>query len=231
MASLYLHIPFCERKCLYCDFYSVENLDAMEAFLHAIDLEIDCYSSLAAGTTFDTVFFGGGTPSLLTPSQLERLLQKLHERYTIHPGAELTLETNPGTVSVEKLVDYRSLGINRLSIGIQSLRDSELGWLGRIHDARSAVACVEYARQAGFENVGIDLIYSLPGQDISQWNETIEKALDLAPDHVSAYSLIVEDNTPLARLVAARQVSPNPAEREAELFEQTMAVLGRHGFE
>jgi len=231
VASLYLHIPFCERKCLYCDFYSVENLDAMEAFLLAIEREINCYSALAAGTTIDTIFFGGGTPSLLTPSQLERLLRMLHEKYTIHPGAEVTLETNPGTVSVEKLIAYRTLGINRLSIGIQSLRDSELAWLGRIHDARTAIACVEYARRAGFGNVGIDLIYSLPGQETSQWNETLQKAVGLGPDHVSAYSLIVEDNTPLSRLVASRQVSPNPAEREAELFEETMSVLNRHGFE
>lgn len=231
MASLYLHIPFCERKCLYCDFYSVENLESMEAFLRAIDREIAGHKELGAGTTFDTVFFGGGTPSLLAPLQLERLLQRLHETFKIDPGAELTIETNPGTVNVEKLIAYRALGINRLSIGIQSLRDSELRWLGRIHDARSAISCMEFARRAGFDNVGIDLIYSLPGQTSGQWDETLKKSLDLEPDHVSAYSLIVEDNTPLAALVASRQVSPNPAEIEAALYEQTMDSLRRHGFE
>ena len=231
MASLYLHIPFCERKCVYCDFYSIENIAPMDSFLSSIDREIALYAEQGAGTEFDTVFFGGGTPSLLTPAQLERLLSRLHRTFVIAPGAEVTLETNPGTVNQEKLAAYRGLGINRLSIGVQSFREEELGFLSRIHTGPDAVACVAMARRAGFDNLSLDLMYSLPGQTPAQWRETLLRAIGLAPDHISAYSLIVEDNTPLARMVAARQVSPNPAETEASLYEQTMELLAAHGFE
>ena len=231
MASLYLHIPFCERKCLYCDFYSIENLAPMESFLSALDREIPLYADRGAGERFDTVFFGGGTPSLLTPLQLERLLARLHGTYTITPDAEITLETNPGTVTKEKLSAYRTLGVNRLSIGIQSFREEELQFLSRIHTGEAALACVAMAREAGFDNLSVDLMYSLPSQTIAQWDATLRRAIALSPDHISAYSLIVEDNTPLARMVAARQVSPNPLEAEAALYEHTMIVLAGHGFE
>lgn len=231
MASLYLHIPFCERKCLYCDFYSIENSAPMESFLASMEREIALSAGYGAGTAFDTVFFGGGTPSLLSPAQLERLLSRLHATFDIVPEAEVTLETNPGTVTLEKLAAYRALGINRLSIGVQSFREEELSFLSRIHTGREALACVAMARRAGFENLSIDLIYSLPGQTPGQWEETLRRAIGCAPDHISAYSLIVEDNTPLARMVAARQVSPNPAEAEAGLYEQTMTTLEEHGFD
>lgn len=231
MASLYLHIPFCERKCVYCDFYSIENIAPMDSFLASIDREITLYAEQGAGTEFDTVFFGGGTPSLLAPAQLEKLLSRLHGTFVIAPDAEVTLETNPGTVSQEKLAAYRALGINRLSIGVQSFREEELSFLSRIHTGPEAVACVAMARRAGFDNLSLDLMYSLPGQTPAQWEETLRRAIGLAPDHISAYSLIVEDNTPLARMVAARQVSPNPSEAEASMYEQTMAILAGHGFE
>jgi len=231
MASLYLHIPFCERKCLYCDFYSIENLDPMESFLEALDREIGMSGSSWKAETFDTVFYGGGTPSLLTPAQLERIQSRLHSTFTIAPDAEITLETNPGTVTPAKLTAYRALGINRLSIGVQSFREEELKFLSRIHDAAQGRACVAMARQAGFDNVSLDLIFSLPGQLPEDWELTLHQALELEPDHISAYSLIVEDNTPLARMVAARQVSPNPLEAEAALYERTMELMEQHGFE
>jgi oxygen-independent coproporphyrinogen-3 oxidase len=181
--------------------------------------------------SFDTLFFGGGTPSLLAPSQLERVMRSLRSAFAIGDDAEVTLETNPGTVSLEKLRDYRSLGVNRLSIGIQSFDESELRFLGRIHDAGEAARCVGLAREAGFRNVSIDLIYSLPGQTAGEWERTLSKALALRPDHISAYSLIVEDDTPLARMVSAKLVSPNPVEAEASLYERTMDVMERSGFE
>jgi oxygen-independent coproporphyrinogen III oxidase len=231
LASLYLHIPFCEKKCLYCDFYSIESLSSMEEFLSALAVEMDLYTARGEGTQFDTVFFGGGTPSLLTPAQLDRILSALHSAYSIAPDAEITLETNPGTITPEKLAAFRSLGINRLSIGVQSFNDRELHFLSRIHDSAQAVEAVTIARRAGFENLSIDLIYSLPGQTPDQWMYTLERGLALEPEHISAYSLIVEDNTPLARMVKARQVSPNPLEAEAGLFELTMGVMEGHGFE
>ena len=231
MAGLYLHIPFCERKCVYCDFYSIENMNPMEGFLRALRREIHLASGSFAGDRFSTVFFGGGTPSLLTPAQLTDIMSDIRDRFLVEDNAEITLESNPGTIDGEKLQAYRAAGINRLSIGIQSFHEDELSFLGRIHDARQAEQAVEMARVAGFDNVSIDLIYSLPGQTVAKWEQTLSRALQLEPNHISAYSLIVEDNTPLARLVSSRQVVPQPVEREAEFFECTSSVLGSRGYE
>jgi len=229
MPSLYVHIPFCERKCAYCDFYSLENMTLKERFLRALETEI----ALAPGGDGPsaTLYFGGGTPSLLTPGELERIMRALARRFPLESGAEVTLEANPGTVSEEKLRAFRELGVNRLSIGVQSLAEEDLRFLGRIHDAREAAASVAMARRAGFGNVSIDLIYSLPGQTIASWDATLARALALRPDHVSAYGLIVEEGTPLARSVARGEVTPNGEETEAALYEHTMAVMRAGGFE
>lgn len=230
-ASLYVHIPFCERKCLYCDFYSVEGLARMPSFLEALEREIDLRREEGRGTLFGTVFFGGGTPSLLEPAELERILTRLRSRFAVAPDAEITVEANPGTLTRERCAAYRELGVNRLSIGVQSFDPDELRFLGRIHDPATAVRCVEDARGAGFDDVSLDLVYALPGQSREGWLRTLRRALALEPPHLSAYGLIVEDGTPLARLVEARQVSPVPAEQEAELFEATMAVMAAAGYE
>ncbi len=229
MPSLYFHIPFCERKCLYCDFYSIESPSAFRPFLDALAKEIEIAGE-QKGEEVPSVFFGGGTPSLLRPEELGAILEKIHARWNILPGAEITVETNPGTVDREKLTAFRALGINRLSIGIQSFDEDELRFLSRIHDARQAAQCVEDARAAGFENVSIDLIYSLPGQTLSQWRKTLKKGIELNPDHLSAYSLIVEENTPLAHLVAGGKVIPNSTDLEAELYQNTMEWMGEAGF-
>ncbi len=231
MPSLYLHIPFCEKKCLYCDFYSIENFSPMDDFLKSLHKEIDLYASYGSGVTFETIFLGGGTPSLLTPSQLESILTHLHSVFVIEPDAEITVETNPGTVTDEKLRTYKSLGVNRLSIGVQSFHNDELQFLSRIHDSNQAIRCVELARAAGFENLSVDLIFSLPGQSLARWQSNLNQAVALNTEHISAYSLIVEDNTPLARLVASKQVSPNPLETEAGMYEFTMGFLADRGFE
>lgn len=203
----------------------------MDDFLSALHYEIDIYAGYGEKATFETIFFGGGTPSLLTPHQLDSILSHLHRRFRIDPGAEITVETNPGTVTKEKLAGYRSLGVNRLSIGIQSFHDHELKFLSRIHDSKKAVDCVGLARQAGFDNISIDLIYALPDQSKEQWADNLSKAVALEPNHISAYGLIVEDNTPLARMVRARVVSPKPSDEEADFYEYTMAFLERQGFE
>jgi oxygen-independent coproporphyrinogen-3 oxidase len=230
MASLYVHVPFCVRKCVYCDFYSVESVSQMDSFLAALETEIGLSAATGTGSSFDTLYFGGGTPSLLGPARLERLMRRLRETFAIREDAEVTLEANPGTVTRETLRDYRSLGVNRLSIGVQSFDERELHFLGRIHNAGDALRCMGDAREAGFGNVSIDLIYSLPSQTQDAWDATLSRALALSPDHVSAYSLIVEDGTPLARMVSARLVSPNPVEAEAELYEHTMEVMRRAGY-
>lgn len=231
MASLYLHIPFCEKKCIYCDFYSIESHASMDAFVDALCQEMRLTADLTGGEEMDTVFFGGGTPSLLTPLQLETIMTTARRIYRISAAAEITVEANPGTVTAASLRAYRSIGVNRLSIGIQSFDDDALRFLGRIHDGRQAVACVEDARRAGFANISIDLIFSLPGQDQAGWRRTLAAALDLETGHLSAYSLIVEDGTPLARMVRTKLVSPNPVDREAELYTLTMAMMEERGFE
>lgn len=231
VASLYLHIPFCEKKCIYCDFYSIENHSSMNDFLAALHCEIALHAAYGSEETFETIFFGGGTPSLLEPVQLESILDHLHKTFHVTRDAEITVETNPGTVTHEKLASYRNLGVNRLSIGIQSFHEDELKFLGRIHDSLQAVQCVELARQVGFDNLSVDLIFSLPGQTIARWEENLRRALSLEPEHISAYSLIVEDNTPLARMVRSKLVSTNPIETEAELYEITMATMEANGFE
>jgi len=229
MPSLYVHIPFCERKCAYCDFYSLENIALKERFLAALEREIALAPD--AGGSSPTLYFGGGTPSLLSPGELARIMRALARRYPLAPGAEVTLEANPGTIMLEKLRAFRDLGVNRLSIGVQSLADGDLRFLGRIHDAGEAEACVALARRAGFANVSIDLIYALPGQTVAAWDATLRRALALRPDHVSAYGLIVEEGTPLARSVARGEITPSGEEAEAALYEHTMAVMRREGFE
>jgi putative oxygen-independent coproporphyrinogen III oxidase len=230
-ASLYIHIPFCERKCPYCDFYSVEGTERAEDFLAMLAREIALREARADHTTFETIFLGGGTPSLLEPEQIERILFRLHAAFPISPDAEVTLEANPGTVTEGKLRAFRTLGVNRISIGIQSFLDPELRALGRIHDGREAFRSIELARAAGFDNLSIDLIYSIPGQTPAQWEDTLRTAVDLAPQHLSAYSLLVEESTPLARMVGAGTVRTNPVDLEAAMYERTMELLGAFGYE
>jgi oxygen-independent coproporphyrinogen-3 oxidase len=231
MSSLYLHIPFCEHKCIYCDFYSIESLDPMKAFLRALHAEIALQAGLGVGETFGTIFFGGGTPSLLSPEELGAILLDLRTAFDVAPDAEITLEANPGTVDGAKLAAYRDLGINRLSFGVQSFHDDELKFLTRIHSADQARAAVRLARESGFEDLSVDLIFALPGQTMERWMANLRAALELDPTHISAYSLIVEAGTPLHRMVTAKLVSPLPLETEAVMYERTMELLGAAGFE
>ena len=231
MPSLYVHIPFCERKCLYCDFYSVTSTDSVEDFLVALRREILLRRDRFGSATYATIFFGGGTPSLLTPRQIEAVLTNLRATVRIASDAEITLEVNPGTVTRESLAAFRALGVNRLSVGIQSFHDRELAFLGRIHDRVEAFRCMDWSRAAGFENVGMDLIYSVPGQTLEQWEENLRTAVDLAPQHIAVYSLIVEEGTPLARMVEVGAVHRNPADQEAVMYERAMELLGADGYE
>jgi len=231
MSSLYLHIPFCEKKCLYCDFYSLESQSGWNDFLVSLSKEIELYSEYGDKEEVRTVFFGGGTPSLLQPAQLEKILASLHDAFRICSDAEVSMEANPGTVDRRKLEAYGSLGVNRLSFGVQSFHDDDLKFLSRIHDREAAFRAVDDARAAGFTNVSIDLMYSLPGQTVARWEENLRIAESLSLDHISAYGLIVEDQTPLARMVKSGLVTPNPVETEAELYEFTMGFLGARGFE
>lgn len=231
MASLYVHIPYCEKKCIYCDFYSIENHASIPEFLRALSREIDSYADeFAARESIETVFFGGGTPSLLPPSQIRMIIDHMRERFTVRTDAEITMEANPGTIDQSAFEGYRRAGVNRMSIGIQSFNPSELAFLGRIHTAEEAARAVRDAYQAGFENVSCDLIFSLPGQTPEGWQETLHRALELGPKHISAYSLIVEEHTPLHAMVARREVVPLEESVDAGIYESTMRILEEHGY-
>jgi oxygen-independent coproporphyrinogen-3 oxidase len=203
----------------------------MQNFLSALQKEIALYAErYSENETIETIFFGGGTPSLLSPSTMENILSTLRKHFRIVPGAEVTVETNPGTVDAEKLRAYRSLGINRLSIGIQSFHDDELKFLSRIHTAEEAEACVRNAYRAGFENVSVDLIFSLPGQTLERWKENLARALILQPKHISAYSLIVEEHTPLYSMVKSGTVTPLDESGDAAMYEATIEMLESRSF-
>ncbi len=202
----------------------------METFVDALIYEIGMYAPYAPKENIETIFFGGGTPSLLSNDALSRIFESIHKHFTIHTGAEITLEANPGTVEREKLLHYRKLGINRLSYGVQSFHQDELEFLGRIHDKQQAIISVKLAQDVGFDNMNIDLIFSLPNQTIERWNSTLEQAVALGTQHISAYSLIVEPNTPLYRMVESKQIIPSPTEEDAEMYEFTMSFLKEHGF-
>lgn len=228
--GIYLHIPFCEKKCFYCDFYSLENHSQRDEFTDSIVNEIHLFAERHPGLDADTIFFGGGTPSLLTPLELDKILSALHEVFHISGDAEFTMECNPGATDTSFLSDYRSLGANRLSFGVQSFFDDELRFLSRIHNSEEAMRAVSRAREAGFENVNIDLIYALPGQTEEKQMTNLQKAISLRTEHVSAYSLIVEPGTPLYAAVQKGEVTPADESREAGMYEKVMEFMEGQGY-
>ena len=195
--GLYVHIPFCVKKCNYCDFLSAAADDVTkERYVAALCKEIAGYKELAKDYELATIYFGGGTPSILKVSLIEQLLDVIRKSFSVNMAAEVTLEVNPGTVAPDKLKSYRELGINRLSIGVQSAKEKELQLLGRIHSFEDAKNTVQWARNAGFANISMDLISALPGQNLADYKENVEAVLSLNPEHISSYSLIVEEGTP-----------------------------------
>jgi len=197
--GLYIHIPFCRRKCSYCDFFSVEGSPSdLKEYVSLLVKHLDILARERGGCPpLDTVFFGGGTPSLLAPSDVARILEAVHRLFGLASGAEVSLEANPGTVTLESLKGYRTAGINRLSFGLQSLDRGNLNLLGRIHSSQDAIAAVTRARRAGFTNVSCDLIFGLPGKSSGVLEEDLRGLLDLEPDHLSCYALTFEEGTPL----------------------------------
>jgi len=195
--GLYLHIPFCVSKCSYCDFFSIIERDGIPVFLAALFKEMILRRKVFE--SFDTLYIGGGTPSVLTSDQLNRIVAQLHQNFEILDEAEITLEANPADIHVSALEEMRSLGINRLNIGVQSFDDRILNFLGRRHNGNQAVQAIFAARQAGFDNFGIDLIYGIPGQSRHTWKKTLQQAVSLNIPHLSCYQLTVEQETPLGR--------------------------------
>lgn len=219
--SIYLHIPFCRHRCGYCDFNTYAGLEGMMAdYATAMCREIEL-AGLSAGERLPvhTVFFGGGTPSLLPAAELGRIFTALEAAFHLQPGAEITLEANPGTLSLAYLQDLRRLGVTRLSLGMQSANPEELRLLERQHDYSDVVQAVIWARQAGFDNLNLDLIYGLPEQAVVTWQQTLELALNLSPEHISMYALTLEHGTPLGRW-AERGLIPEPdPDAAADMYE------------
>ena len=249
--SLYLHFPFCERKCRYCDFLSgpacaEEREDYIELLCREIRMrasevtapKVSDPESRAPEVTdpeatapVDTIFIGGGTPSLMTPEQADRLMEAIFSAFHVMDNAEISMEVNPGTADLTKLRTYRSAGINRLSIGVQSFDDAELKLLGRIHTSDQARRIFHMAREAGFSNINLDLMSALPGQNIETWSKTLREAVALQPEHLSAYSLIIEEGTPFAKMFSQKELPALPSEEEdREIYHFTKKFLAENGY-
>ncbi len=231
--SLYIHIPYCESKCPYCDFnsYAVKGWPEAE-YTRALIAELQCRAVQApwAGDTIRTIFFGGGTPSLFQPSSLARVLEEADRLFGIQADAEITAEANPGTVDLAKLRGMRAAGLNRISFGAQSFNPKILQFLGRIHSAEQTVAAVEQTRVAGFAQLNLDLIFAVPGQDLDDVAADVEKAVALRPDHISAYNLTFEEGTVFGTALKAGRMHQLPEEWQAAMYAMVRRELPRHGY-
>ena len=238
--ELYLHIPFCVRKCNYCDFFSASGTPKEQAdYVSAMIQEIQSYQELSGEYEVQTIFLGGGTPSLLTPEQIEKIFTTIYHIFSVNENAEITMEMNPGTVAIEKLRAMKAAGVNRLSIGLQSAQNEELKMLGRIHTYEEFLETWRLTEQAGFKNRNIDLMSALPGQTMESYEDTLSKVLALEPEHISAYSLILEEGTVFYEWYEKGKLDRGawklPSEEEeyamGELTIQRLAEAGMHRYE
>lgn len=238
LPGLYLHVPFCRAKCRYCGFYSATSSEAVPGWLESVALEAGLYQDRFV--CFDTLYLGGGTPSVLTPDQLDQLLGSMADAFTFTPDAEVTIEVNPDDLPPERVSAYRRLtaddlhpgqpAINRVSIGVQSLDDAELRFLGRRHTALQAERAMSVLREAGFRNMGVDLIYGLPGQTLDGWRRTLEKVLRFNPEHLSCYELTFEEGTALGKALREGKTKAPSEESGRRFFLFTSEFLESHGY-
>ena len=230
---LYIHIPFCLEKCGYCAFISSKpQNDELEHYHQLLLKEMHLVSADSeSGRSLDSIYLGGGTPSLLHPQQVTEIIGQAEKLFSLSPEVEITLEANPGTVDEDRLRSFRAYGVNRLSLGVQTFDDTLLRCLGRVHDAGQARRAFQDARRAGFDNIGIDLIHALPGQTLSQWQADLQEAVRLSPEHISVYGLSVEEGTPFS--IRYPEDSPDipDDDRSAEMFEAADTVLPAVGFQ
>lgn len=233
MAGLYIHIPFCRRKCHYCNFYSLASSRHFESLIEALKDEIDLRKH-EIDEPLETIYFGGGTPSMLTDHQLESIMDRIYKNFSLNEKVEITLEANPEDITREKLISLKKNHINRLSIGIQSFCDNELTYLNRIHSARAATDSVRLSQDMGFENISIDLIYGLPNATIESWKNNLRQAFRLEVPHLSCYALTVEPNTALAKFIEKgrmKNVSEALFEEQFEILIQKTAEMGYRQYE
>ena len=231
MAGIYIHIPFCRKACNYCNFHFATSLKYKDGMINAIVQELDLQKEYLKNAEIETIYFGGGTPSVLTVNELDIIFKKIHANFKVKSNPEITLEANPDDLSFEYLNDLKNgTPINRLSIGIQSFSEEDLLWMNRAHNAFEARACIEYAQGAGFDNLTIDLIYGSPTTSDEQWQANLDIAFGYDIPHLSCYSLTVEENTPLSTGVKKGKMKPVEEEKSARHFEIVMAEMKRFGF-
>jgi oxygen-independent coproporphyrinogen-3 oxidase len=229
--SLYLHIPFCQRKCPYCDFNTYAGLSRLfSPYTSALAREIELAGAARGRPVVATMFLGGGTPTVLPVDRLEEILGACRRAFDVRQDAEITSEANPGTVDADKFAALRELGVNRLSMGVQSFDDSELQFLGRIHTAREVDQAFDLARRASFDNINLDLIYGLPGQSPDTWRRSLRRAVDLGPEHLSIYSLTIEEDTPFAEWAREGRIGAPDSDLAADLYELAEDVLASAGY-
>lgn len=233
MAGIYLHIPFCKQACHYCNFHFSTSLrhknELIAALLNEIALSSDSFPAIAAEPV-ETIYFGGGTPSLLTSEELQQLLAALHRQYNVAPGAEVTLEANPDDINSDKLIGWKAAGINRLSIGVQSFFEEDLLWMNRAHNATQALQSLQEARTL-FDNITIDLIYGTPGLTDERWKTNVDTAIALGIPHLSCYALTVEPKTPLQKMIRLHKVQDVDSDQQSRQFLLLMQWLEQAGFE
>ncbi|MGD8892548.1 MAG: radical SAM family heme chaperone HemW [Desulfobacterales bacterium] len=227
-AGLYIHIPFCLKKCPYCDFYSITDTSLHPAFMDVLVSEMRM--TRGWNLTFDTLYMGGGTPSALDAKTIGKIIDTARESYEILPHAEITLEVNPGTVSLNKFEEYQGAGVNRINIGIQSFDPVNLHFLGRIHSGRDARVAITRGQKAGFKNIGLDLIYGIPNQTKKSWLTDLKLAVESEPQHLSCYILSFEPGTPLYRDRQQGRLKHLTDPQICELFETTLEFLSNHGY-
>ena len=226
--ALYIHFPFCRRRCGYCSFVSYQGRESdIPEYVRALKKEL---LLRAADQRVCSIYFGGGTPSLLSPEQIHEILSIVHSHFTVDETAEVTLEVNPGTVDEIYLTAVRKAGINRLSLGVQSLDDGELALLGRIHTAAEARDAVQFARNAGFTNLSLDLIYGLSNQTLASWHKTLDEAIGLNPEHISLYPLTLEDDAPMHLAIQRGEMPPLDSDLTADQYELAQDTLAAHGY-
>lgn len=227
--SLYFHIPFCKTRCGYCDFVTFAGFEPhIPAYLNSLEKQVRLFGS---GESVHTIFFGGGTPSLIPPAVYKELFKTVYEHFDVLPDAEITLEANPGTVDARSLNGYREMGFNRISFGMQSARPDELQLLERRHETAAVENAVYTSRKAGFDNISLDLIYGLPRQTVEHWKESLTMAIDLEPEHLSLYSLIIDDDTPLAKRIERGEIPAPDDDIAADLFELSCRTLEENRFD
>ena len=229
--ALYVHIPFCETKCPYCDFNTYARIESLiPSYVAALNNEISLWSDLLGGPAVETVFFGGGTPSYLPAERIASIIEAIHDGFDVASDAEVTLESNPGDFEESKLAAYLEAGVNRLSIGVQSLDDRLLKVLGRRHSAAEAVQAYALALEAGFDNVNVDLMYGLPDQTAAEWQQTLEGVAELSPAHISMYCLTLEEGTPMEQQVKSGQVPSPDQDLAADMYIMAQDFMGPLGY-